>query len=112
MSKPQSPFFQTGASELGSDREAILARRAEFGGKGAGLHALCAAGYRVPPGFTLSTAFCRSYLEGGERLPLDSAKRWLPVSAESKSSAVKNSVVRSPPCGSLFDPVPLSACRG
>ncbi len=69
MSNPQSPFFQTGASELGSDREAILARRAEFGGKGAGLHALCAAGYRVPPGFTLSTAFCRSYFEGGREAP-------------------------------------------
>lgn len=69
MSKPQSPFFQTGASELGSDREAILAQRAEFGGKGAGLHALAAAGYRVPPGFTLSSAFCRSYFEGGREAP-------------------------------------------
>lgn len=69
MSKPQSPFFQTGASDLGSDREAILARRTEFGGKGVGLHALAAAGYRVPPGFTLSSAFCRSYFEGGREAP-------------------------------------------
>lgn len=69
MSEPQSSFFQTGESELGSDREEILARRAEFGGKGAGLHALCAGGYRVPPGFTLSSAFCRSYFEGGREAP-------------------------------------------
>ena len=69
MRKPPRPFFQTGASELGSDREAILAHRAEFGGKGAGLHALAAAGYRGPPGFTLSIAFCRSYFEGGREAP-------------------------------------------
>ena len=60
MSERRSAFFQTGESELGRDRAQALSQRDEFGGKGAGLHALCVSGYRVPPGFTLSIAFCRT----------------------------------------------------
>jgi pyruvate,orthophosphate dikinase len=42
------------------DPEALL------GGKGAGLAAMSASGLPVPPGFTVTTAACRKYLEGGE----------------------------------------------
>ena len=69
MSERRSAFFQTGESELGRDRAQALSRRDEFGGKGAGLHALCASGYRVPPGFTLSTDFCRTYYDRGRNVP-------------------------------------------
>lgn len=69
MSEKRSAFFQTGESELGTDRAELLSLRVEFGGKGAGLHALCASGYRVPPGFTLSSSFCGSYYEGGRKAP-------------------------------------------
>ncbi|MEC9349274.1 MAG: PEP/pyruvate-binding domain-containing protein [Planctomycetota bacterium] len=69
MSEKQSAFFQVGKSELGDDRSECLSRREEFGGKGAGLHALCACGYMVPPGFTLSSSFCRSYYDGGREMP-------------------------------------------
>ena len=69
MKEPRGFFFQSGESELGSDREEILSRRGELGGKGAGLHALCAGGYRVPPGFTLSSTFCRDYFDKGRQPP-------------------------------------------
>ena len=43
--------------------------RAILGGKGAGLMAMSAAGLPVPPGFTLSSACCREYLENGNAMP-------------------------------------------
>ena len=69
MSEKQSAFFQVGKSELGDNRSECLSLREEFGGKGVGLHALCACGYMVPPGFTLSSSFCRSYYDGGREMP-------------------------------------------
>lgn len=39
-----------------------------LGGKGAGLAEMCRLGVPVPPGFTISTAACIDYLEGGAEL--------------------------------------------
>ena len=40
-----------------------------LGGKGAGLAEMTRAGIPVPPGYTISTAVCRLYLESGGQLP-------------------------------------------
>ena len=40
-----------------------------LGGKGAGLAEMSRMGLPVPPGFTLSTALCRLFYEGGSALP-------------------------------------------
>ncbi len=40
-----------------------------LGGKGAGLAEMTRMGLPVPPGFTVTTAACRAYLEAGEVLP-------------------------------------------
>lgn len=45
--------------------EADPSDAALLGGKGAGLAELVAEGYPVPPGFIISTAACRSYMEAG-----------------------------------------------
>ena len=56
--------------------------RAELGGKGAGLAEMALLSIPVPPGFTISTATCRFYLELGEmplglKEELSTALRWL-----------------------------------
>src|SRR5512143_1263949 len=43
--------------------------RALLGGKGAGLAEMTNAGLPVPPGFTITTAACNAYFEGGRKLP-------------------------------------------
>ena len=48
------------------DRNAL---KKQLGGKGAGLAAMSAAGFRVPPGFTLSTEACRIWVEQEGRWP-------------------------------------------
>jgi pyruvate,orthophosphate dikinase len=40
-----------------------------LGGKGANLAEMTRLGLPVPPGFTVTTAACRAYLEAGEKLP-------------------------------------------
>ena len=40
-----------------------------LGGKGANLAELAKIGLPVPPGFTLSSSFCRSYYDGGREMP-------------------------------------------
>ncbi len=51
--------FDADRSELGGEPATIL------GGKGAGLAAMTEAGLPVPPGFTLTTEACRSFLATG-----------------------------------------------
>lgn len=56
--------------------------RAELGGKGAGLAEMALLSVPVPPGFTISTAACRYYLEYSEmpfglKEELSTALRWL-----------------------------------
>ena len=48
-----------------------------LGGKGAGLARMVEMGLAVPPGFTITTAACRSFLEGGQVPP----KLWSQVEA-------------------------------
>lgn len=45
--------------------EADPTDRARFGGKGAGLAQLVEGGYPVPPGFIISTAACREFMQQG-----------------------------------------------
>ncbi|CAM2066418.1 Pyruvate, phosphate dikinase [Sulfidibacter corallicola] len=45
--------------------------RGLLGGKGAGLAEMCRMGVPVPPGFTISTRCCISYLDEGGQLPED-----------------------------------------
>ena len=40
-----------------------------LGGKGAGLAGMTAAGFPVPPGFTITTAACRGYYDGDHAFP-------------------------------------------
>ena len=56
-------FFGSGIAEGDPDRKDIL------GGKGASLAAMSQAGLPVPPGFTISTACCRRFLESGGQWP-------------------------------------------
>lgn len=42
-----------------------------LGGKGAGLAEMCNLGFRVPPGFTITTQVCKSYNENNKKLPKD-----------------------------------------
>ncbi len=56
--------FRPGRAELPPDAEELLGR------KGANLAAMCSLGLPVPPGFTISTHLCRSYLADGS-LPDD-----------------------------------------
>ena len=58
-------FFGEEAAELGKDMKDIL------GGKGAGLFDMTRVGFRVPPGFTISTRVCRIYYEKDGQLPPD-----------------------------------------
>ncbi len=51
-----------------SFREGVGQDRATLGGKGFGLAEMTGLGLPVPPGFTISTAACRAYLES-EKLP-------------------------------------------
>ena len=57
----------------GSAARIVDASRDTLGGKGAGLLALARLGFKVPPGFTLSTAWCEGYREKGRTL-LDSSR--------------------------------------
>ena len=52
-----------GFSEGAEDMRQIL------GGKGAGLAGMTAAGFPVPPGFTITTGACRIYHEEDHRFP-------------------------------------------
>jgi pyruvate,orthophosphate dikinase len=53
----------------------------QFGGKGAGLAELVRGGYPVPPGFIISTAACRAYMQAGDlsRTLLDQINRYVEV---------------------------------
>ena len=62
-----------------------------FGGKGAGLAELVAGGYPVPPGFIISTAACREFMQSGS-LPaaLDSQlERYVDALEEAASSSFR-----------------------
>ncbi|MBN1422131.1 MAG: pyruvate, phosphate dikinase, partial [Planctomycetes bacterium] len=52
--------FRQGEAEIPSEGPRLL------GQKGANLAAMCRMGLPVPPGFTVSTALCRRYLDEGE----------------------------------------------
>jgi len=56
-------FFGEKAGELRGDIKEIL------GGKGAGLFQMTQAGFRVPPGFTISTHVCKIYYDQSGKLP-------------------------------------------
>ena len=56
--------FGGGISEGGQDKNLL-------GGKGANLDGMASIGLPVPPGFTISTAMCTAYYDGGERFPDD-----------------------------------------
>src|SRR3954471_277688 len=56
-------FFGAGKADGKGTMKDVL------GGKGAGLAEMTNAGVPVPPGFTISTEVCRSYLQNGRRLP-------------------------------------------
>ncbi|MCX5801515.1 MAG: pyruvate, phosphate dikinase [Candidatus Eisenbacteria bacterium] len=58
-------FFGEEETHLGVEIKDVL------GGKGAGLFEMTRAGFRVPPGFTISTRVCRIYYEKNGELPLD-----------------------------------------
>ena len=55
-------FGKTKAEGKGVGKELL-------GGKGANLAEMTAIGLPVPPGFTITTAVCEAYYEGGEKLP-------------------------------------------
>ena len=40
-----------------------------LGGKGANLAEMCKIGIPVPPGFTITTEVCATYLEQGKKMP-------------------------------------------
>jgi len=56
-------FFERGKADGDAKMKQVL------GGKGANLAEMCRIGLPVPPGFTIGTAVCASYHEGGGRLP-------------------------------------------
>ena len=56
-------FFGDEEAKLGKDIKDVL------GGKGAGLFEMTKAGFRVPPGFTITTQVCRMYYERDGKLP-------------------------------------------
>ncbi|MDB5295584.1 MAG: pyruvate, phosphate dikinase [Phycisphaerales bacterium] len=56
-------FFGAGKAEGNVTMRDLL------GGKGANLADMTLAGLPVPPGFTISTATCKEYNDGGQRLP-------------------------------------------
>ncbi|CAA9378225.1 MAG: Pyruvate,phosphate dikinase, partial [uncultured Phycisphaerae bacterium] len=67
-------FFGAGKAEGNVTMRDLL------GGKGANLADMTSAGLPVPPGFTITTATCAEYNEGGQRLPaglLDEVKQHL-----------------------------------
>lgn len=75
LSKGPSQDNKHRKSEDGSVRDLVYEFRAELGvepprqllgGKGAGLSAMCGLGLPVPPGFTITTEACRSYMYTGE----------------------------------------------
>ena len=53
----------------GGKAEGSAKMRALLGGKGAGLAEMTNAGIPVPPGFTITTAACNAYFEGGGKMP-------------------------------------------
>src|SRR5207237_6305578 len=55
-------FFGAGKAYGNKDR------KAELGGKGAGLAEMTNAGLPVPPGFTIQTEACREYMRNGGKL--------------------------------------------
>ncbi len=61
-------FDQIDAAEkaVGGDWEDV---RALLGGKGANLGEMTRLGIPVPPGFTITTAACNAYIDGGGKLP-------------------------------------------
>ncbi|HEY3217224.1 MAG TPA: pyruvate, phosphate dikinase [Candidatus Eisenbacteria bacterium] len=63
MAEPYVYFFGEGRADGSAQMRDLL------GGKGAGLAEMSNAGVPVPPGFTITTAVCRSYYEHGSTLP-------------------------------------------
>lgn len=59
---------QAAEEACGGDWEGV---RGLLGGKGANLAEMTRIGVPVPPGFTVTTEACLSYLEAGERFPAD-----------------------------------------
>jgi pyruvate, orthophosphate dikinase len=55
--------FGEGRADGGTEMRDLL------GGKGAGLAEMTNAGVPVPPGYTITTAVCRSYYANGQKLP-------------------------------------------
>ncbi len=58
-------FFSAGDTDGNAGMKNIL------GGKGANLAEMTSMGIPVPPGFTISTAMCEAFYQGGEKLPAD-----------------------------------------
>ena len=71
-----------------------------LGGKGAGLAEMTRLGMPVPPGFTISTGVCRTYLQDGKLRPEVSEEamkslRWLETSAGKKFGDPRNPLLLS-----------------
>src|SRR5271170_2367502 len=74
--------------------------RAELGGKGAGLAEMALLSIPVPPGFTISTAACRYYLEHGDmpfglKEQISAALRWLETAHDRKFNDEQNPLLVS-----------------
>ena len=70
--EPDDPLAFSFDADHGRSPEDLLGL---LGGKGCGLAVMTAMGLPVPPGFTLTTAACRRYLEDGWTADLDDAVR-------------------------------------
>jgi pyruvate,orthophosphate dikinase len=71
-------FSEVEAAEesVGGDWEEV---RALLGGKGAGLADMTRAGVPVPPGFSVTTEACNSYLDAEGRFPIQAILYWCPA---------------------------------
>src|SRR5689334_10731781 len=79
-----------------------------LGGKGAGAAEMTRAGMPVPPGFTITTEACRSYLAGGNRFPDGmwdqalEALKWVEEKAGKKLGDPENPLLVSVRSGAKF----------
>jgi pyruvate, orthophosphate dikinase len=76
-----------------------------LGGKGAGLAEMTRAGIPVPPGYTIATAACRLYLQGGGVLPPD-------LLAAEAAALARLERVAGKPLGDPADPLLVSVRSG
>ena len=94
------PFTQPLVYFFGQGRaDGTAAMKDVLGGKGAGLAEMTTLGIPVPPGFTIATSVCHSYLES-RQLPPGSAARSSSTCSTSRPPPASSSVAPSIRCWS------------